>query len=75
MSPRPAEAPPQQVVRWLRSPQGERWSQNRIGFSGRITRHGHESGVFAEIIPDRAGRFARTRWPDPFSAWDLGYED
>lgn len=41
-----------EVVAWLRSEAGERWSAARIGFTSRIHRHGHDSGVFAEIIPD-----------------------
>lgn len=62
---------PAKVIRWLRTPAGEYWSRCRIGWTGRIARHAEESGAFADVIPDSAGRYARARWPDPYKDSDL----
>jgi hypothetical protein len=69
--PRPvAEA--EQVVAWLRSPEGERWSRDRIGESLRS----HDLDVYlAEVIPDRYGRYAAASWPEPLPRWDLDAGD
>lgn len=65
--------PPEQVIAWLRSPEGERWSRSRIGWDGRLHSHLGEGG-FAEVIPDQYGKYARARWPRPYKGADLGDE-
>lgn len=55
------ETPPEQVIAWLRSPEGEAWSREQyIGFSGRITRSIGRTGLFADVLPDGTGT-AETR--------------
>jgi hypothetical protein len=61
------------IIAWLRTPEGERWSECRNG--GELQRHHAESGVFASVIPalcEHAGRLAR--WPEPLPVLDLDSE-
>jgi hypothetical protein len=60
------------VIRWLQTPEGEEWSHQRI--SSELAVHDDDSGVFADVIPDSRGKWARTRWPEPDSDYDLGSE-
>jgi hypothetical protein len=66
-----AELAPEKVIRWLRSPAGEQWSSKR---TEPLARHHDDAGVFAEVIPDSRGKWARTSWPDPLRDHDLGSE-
>jgi len=61
----------EQVIAWLRSPAGERWSRDRIGFSGQLRSH-LGAVCLAEVIPDSAGKHAAARWPRPLMYNDLG---
>jgi hypothetical protein len=65
------DLPPGKVIRWLRSPEGEAWSQERIGCW--LERHFGDAGVFASVLRDGSNG-ALASWPDPGSAYDLGSE-
>ena len=60
----PGELAPEQVIAWLRGPEGERWMRTRVR---RIWRHGPDAGLLASVArpPGRAGCAAR--WPEPYS--------
>ena len=64
----PEQAPelaPGQVIAWLRSDEGERWSRSRRGKpGGGITRHDDLSGVFGDVIRQPGGGRA-AHWPEP----------
>jgi hypothetical protein len=72
MGKKAADQPPEKVIRWLRTPEGEQWSEHRI--SSELAVHADDSGVFADVIPDSLGEWARTAWPEPLSDYDLGSE-
>jgi hypothetical protein len=55
----------QEVILWLRSPDGERWSHNRI--EDRLAYHRIGSGAFADVIPEQPGK-ADARWT-PDAGW------
>lgn len=61
------ELSPEQVIAWLRSPEGENWSAWR---RHSLHRHFRDSGLFADVLEDIPGD-ARARWPEPFNFWDL----
>jgi hypothetical protein len=67
METRRADQAPERVIAWLRTPEGEQWSQRRI--SSDLEHWG--DGVFGDVIPDAWGRHARTTWPEP-GVYDLG---
>lgn len=56
------ELPPEQVIAWLRSEEGDRW---RAICVSRLYRHNTHSGIFGELIPDSAGGRCPARWPGP----------
>jgi hypothetical protein len=56
------ELSPEQVIDWLRSDDGQRWS---VTWMHKIRRHGSSSGVFGELIPDARGGFCGARRPEP----------
>jgi len=60
-----------QVIEYLASPAGRKWSRRRI--RDRLERQRDNSGVFADVIPEETGDpFKAARWPEPFHHWDLG---
>lgn len=61
------EPPPEKVIAWLRTPRGERWSENRI--TGLET-HWDDSGIFGDVISGQDS-FSAARWPVPLNMWSL----
>lgn len=59
-----ADLPPEQVIGWLRGPEGERWAS--ANFSG-VRRHSQEDGIIATVLP-APGSGRPARWPEPFYA-------
>jgi hypothetical protein len=60
--------PPEQVIGWLRSKQGQAWSAAR---GGKIYRHSPGDGIFASVLPDPGGPRRQARWPEPLDADEL----
>lgn len=78
----PALDPDQaEVVAWLRSPEGEQWSEQRMRHAGAVAgsmhmlaRHEEDDGVFATVTCDGSvGSYAD--WPDPNPPADLDLID
>ena len=64
-----SELPPEQVAAWLRSQEGERWSQARIG---ELERQQDDSGVFADVRDTISSNIpVQSRWPEPYFCHDL----
>lgn len=55
-----AELSPEQVIAWLRGPEGDRWMRKR---AHRISRHGPDAGIFASVIPQPGTGNLMARWP------------
>ena len=58
----PGELAPEQVIAWLRGPEGEAWSARHQ----LPVRHDSASGMFASVLPDPAGGHHPAKWPRPF---------
>ena len=61
----PQELPPEQVIAWLRSDEGERWA---LTWLHRIIRHGSDSGLFGCVLEQPEAYRHQARWPEPFHA-------
>lgn len=58
-----------EVISWLRSPEGEAWSECRIE---PLERQREDSGVFADIrFPGYSAAPVTARWPEPHYCHDL----
>jgi hypothetical protein len=55
------ELPPDGVIRWLRSPEGEEWSGNLPGIG---VEHAH-GGAFGEVVFTEKLWVKAASWPDP----------
>lgn len=64
------------VVAWLRSPEGETWTRERIGFHRRLNSHGG-TVYLAELIPQSGDRHAASMRPpeDPAEVFTDGCTD
>lgn len=76
------EWPPERVIAWLRSPEGEAWSVSR---AGDVERFGmpagfyfdeEDDGVFGTVTPisELGDESHETRWPEPIDVYDLDGE-
>jgi hypothetical protein len=58
---------PAEIIAWLRTPEGEQWSDQRLR-SG-LAYWG--DGAFGDVIPDSWGESAAARWPEPLPFCEL----
>jgi len=58
-----------EVIEWLRSPEGERWSRARM--PERLYRHGQDDGPFATVLAGDEFPGSAVSWPEPEEFYDL----
>lgn len=59
-----------EVIEWLRSPEGERWSRARM--PGSLVPHDGDDGVFATVLDGAGFPGSAVSWPEPEEFYDLG---